>query len=91
MQNETQAVPQQMQRLVGSCICFPREDDVVMDWQPIDSAPFGQDLQLGVIEGGEVHSLVFPCRRTKDGWLNGRTSKPVPVRPTHWRPWVEIS
>jgi hypothetical protein len=62
-----------------------------MDWQPIDSAPFGQDLQLGVIEGGEAHSLVFPCRRTNDGWLNGRTNRPVPVRPTHWRPWVEIS
>jgi hypothetical protein len=40
-----------------------------MDWQPIDSAPFGQDLRLGVIEGSEVHSLVFPCRRTKDGMV----------------------
>ena len=57
----------------------------VVDWQPIDSAPFGEDLQLSVIEGDEVHFLVFPCRRTTEGWLHGLTNKPVPVRPTHWR------
>jgi hypothetical protein len=57
----------------------------MMDWQPIDSAPFGEDLQLSVIEGEEFHFLVFPCRRTKDGWLHGLTGTLVPVRPTHWR------
>ena len=57
----------------------------MVDWQPIDSAPFGEDLQLSVIEDEEVHFLVFPCRRTKDGWLHGLTKKLVPIRPTHWR------
>jgi hypothetical protein len=62
-----------------------------MDWWPIDTAPFETDLQLSVIENGEVHSLVFPCRRTEDGWSHGWTQQPVPVRPTHWRSWAEIS
>lgn len=60
-----------------------------MDWQPINSALFGQELQISVIENGEVHSLVFPCRRAINGWLHGRTGEPVQVRPTHWRPWVQ--
>jgi hypothetical protein len=61
-----------------------------MDWQPIDTAPFGQGLQLSVIEGGEVHSLACPCRRTNNGWLHGLTDNIVSVHPTHWRYWEEI-
>ena len=64
---------------------------IAMNWQPIDTAPFGEDLQLSVIEDGEVHPLVFPCRRIDRGWLHGRTDKPVPIRPSHWRPWGEKS
>jgi hypothetical protein len=41
------------------------------EWHPIASAPLDHDLQLGVIEGGEAHSLVFPCRPT----LSGETLK----------------
>jgi hypothetical protein len=61
-----------------------------MDWQPIDTAPFGPSLQLSVIEDGEVHALVFPCRRTNSGWLHGLTDNIVPIHPTHWRHWEEI-
>lgn len=57
-------------------------------WQPIGSAPFDRDLQLSVIEGDEVHSLVFPCRRTVWGWVN-RTGERVEVSPSHWRDWPE--
>ena len=58
-----------------------------MEWQPIDTAPFGEDLQLSVIENGEVHALVFPCRRTAGGWLRGLTRQLISIRPTHWRHW----
>jgi hypothetical protein len=89
MQNGTRIFPQQMQRLIGSVIWLEREERPAMDWKPIDTAPFGQDLQLSVIENGEVHALVFPCRRSTAGWSHGHTHAPVPVRPTHWRLWTE--
>lgn len=59
------------------------------DWQPIATAPFGEDLELSVIENGEVHSLVFPCRRSGQGWSDSHTRREVPVHPTHWRSWRE--
>jgi len=61
-----------------------------MGWKPIDTAPFGTDLELCVIEQGEVYALVFPCRRVGDNsWSNTDTHEPVSVRPTHWRNWME--
>jgi hypothetical protein len=56
-------------------------------WRPISSAPLEQDIELSVIEGNEVHALVFPCRRTARGWFNASVKSAVLVRPTHWRPW----
>lgn len=58
-----------------------------MNWQSIETAPFDQELQLSVIEDGEVHALIFPCRRTAGGWLRGLTNQTVFIRPTHWRVW----
>ncbi len=56
-------------------------------WQST-AAPFDRHLQLAVIDtAGEVHALVFPCRRVLRGWLNSRTGAPVDVFPTHWREW----
>jgi hypothetical protein len=57
------------------------------DWQPIATAPFGEDLELSVIENGEVHSLAFPCRRSEDGWSERQTNRIVGVYPSHWRYW----
>lgn len=57
------------------------------NWYSIDTAPFDQDLQLSVIEG-EVHALVFPCRRTRSGWFDSRGLR-VSVNPSHWRDWAE--
>jgi len=58
-------------------------------WQRISTAPFDRDLQLGVIEGEDVHALVFPCRRVADGWVSATTGQRVAVSPTHWRNWDE--
>jgi hypothetical protein len=61
----------------------------MLDWQPIAIAPFDRELQLSVIEKGEVYALVFPCRRGGNGWVHAKTGQPVFVEPTHWRSWPE--
>jgi hypothetical protein len=61
----------------------------MLDWQPISSAPFDCELELSVIERGEAHALVFPCRRTQSGWVHAKTGQPVFVDPTHWRVWSD--
>ena len=59
-----------------------------MDWQPIATAPFDRDLELAVFDtAGQVHALVFPCRRTLGGWLDPKTKQRVDVYPSHWREW----
>lgn len=64
-----------------------RQMGLMSKWHPVMVAPFDRDLQLGVIESGEVHALVFPCRRTARGWVASSTLEPVSVDPTHWRDW----
>jgi hypothetical protein len=88
MHDENNVIPLQMQRLTGSRVGVRKREDFPMGWQLIEKAPFGQDLQLSVIEDGQIHALAFPCRRSASGWLNGLTQRPVAVRPTHWRFWT---
>jgi hypothetical protein len=57
------------------------------DWQPVTTAPAGPDLELSVIEAGEVHSLAFPCRKEGKKWIDAATGAWVAIRPTHWRQW----
>lgn len=59
------------------------------DWRPIDQAPAEADLQLGVLDGGVVHALVFPCRRAGAIWVNSASGRRVDIDPTHWRLWSE--
>lgn len=56
-------------------------------WETISTAPFGQDLELAVIEGNHVHALVFACRRSPAGWVKVPTHERIVVNPTHWRLW----
>lgn len=57
-------------------------------WKSTATAPFDRNLQLAVIDtAGQVHALVFPCRRVLRGWVNSQTDLPVYVFPTHWREW----
>jgi hypothetical protein len=60
---------------------------LVMDWQPIATAPFDRDLEVAVMEYHGAHALVFPCQRTLNGWLKSGTREHVNVHPTHWREW----
>ena len=58
-----------------------------MDWHLVETAPFDRDLELAVIDGNEIHTLVFPCRRRPHGWVNAKTNASIGVHPTHWREW----
>ncbi|CAN0264588.1 unnamed protein product [Phaeothamnion confervicola] len=58
-----------------------------MSWHRIESAPEDVDLELAVIDSEGPHALVFPCRRTEQGWVD-TNGKSVPVHPTHWRKWM---
>ena len=57
------------------------------EWHPIATAPFDRDLELAVIDHGEMHALVFPCRRVLTGWTVAKANKLIDVQPTHWREW----
>jgi len=56
-------------------------------WETITTAPYDRDLELAVIEGDHVHSLVFACRRAPSGWVRVATCERVFINPTHWRLW----
>ncbi len=60
---------------------------VIVEWQPIETAPYDVDLALAVIDHEGVHALVFPCRRIPAGWLKSENNRWVGVDPTHWRKW----
>jgi len=56
-------------------------------WEEIATAPYDRDLELAVIESDGECPLIFPCRRTADGWVNASTRERVVVDPSHWRLW----
>jgi hypothetical protein len=63
----------------------------IMDWNPITSAPFERDIELAVLDQNGEHSVTFACRRSAEGWLSARSNRPIDIRPTHWRQWIEKS
>jgi hypothetical protein len=58
-------------------------------WLPVSIAPSDGDLEVCVIENGEVYALVFPCRRNSDAWVDASTKKRIDIQPTHWRLWIK--
>jgi hypothetical protein len=58
-------------------------------WQPIETAPFEQSLELAVKDDEGMHALVFACHRSVHGWIDAGSGHIVAVRPTHWRVWRE--
>jgi hypothetical protein len=54
----------------------------------VENVPTDRDLRLAVING-DMHELVFPCRRQGNSWIHATTKRPVEVHPTHWQEWVE--
>lgn len=58
-------------------------------WLPVSIAPADKDLEVCVIDGRDVHALVFPCRKNGAGWVDAVTKKTLDIQPTHWRIWSE--
>jgi hypothetical protein len=62
-------------------------------WNQINSpydVPADRDVRLAVINGGgTVHSLVFPCRRVGNSWVDAKSRRSVEVYPTHWQEWMQ--
>ena len=58
-------------------------------WLPIAIAPSGADLEVGVMENGDVHALVFPVHKSGLSWVNASTKERVDIQPTHWRQWTD--
>ncbi len=56
-------------------------------WLPVSIAPADTRLEVGVMDEGAVHALVFPVRKSGGNWVDASTKKPVDVKPTHWRKW----
>ena len=57
---------------------------------PLDVPPC-RDVRLAVWARGEMHALVFPCRREGDYWVDSKTGRRVEVFPTHWQEWEDGS
>ena len=63
-------------------------------WHPVEPAsdvPIYRDLRLAVIENGQVHALVLPCRCSGQSWVDADTKRRVEVYPTHWQEWADSS
>jgi hypothetical protein len=58
------------------------------EWKPIGEAPSDRDVQLGIRDRDGISPLTFACRRIGRGWIQSENSKPLSVRPTHWREWL---
>ena len=60
-------------------------------WYRIDNfleVPGDRDLRLAVIDTkGNVHALVFACRREGDKWKDAVAGRLLEVFPTHWQDW----
>jgi hypothetical protein len=51
-------------------------------WQPITTAPYDHPIEVGVLDHGQYHALVFLVRRTPMGWKGEHGW--IAVNPTHW-------
>jgi hypothetical protein len=56
-------------------------------WLPIATAPGDVELELSIFDDGEYHALAFPCKRDGSSWRDVGANRPMPLQPTHWRPW----
>jgi hypothetical protein len=61
----------------------------IMEWKPIDTAPFDRDLELAVIDSRGTRLVAFACRRLTDNswldnsWLDVETNKRVCLHTPH--------
>ena len=59
-------------------------------WNTAETAPDGVIAQVRVTDNnGSDYLLPYPCELTKEGWVNAASGKPLAVRVTYWKPYVE--
>jgi hypothetical protein len=58
-------------------------------WLRVSIAPPDIDLEVCVIDNGEIHALIFRCRKDGNDWVDASTKRRIDIAPTHWRPWTE--
>jgi hypothetical protein len=63
-----------------------RQPHINYGWNPIESAPFDDSLEVTDGRGGP-YTLRWPCRRTATGWINSTKGTPLTVTPVRWRPY----
>lgn len=56
-------------------------------WLRVSIAPSDTDLEVCVMDGRDIHALVFPCRKNGNDWIDAATKKRIDIAPTHWRIW----
>jgi hypothetical protein len=66
--------------------------NIALYWKNAETAPEGATAQVLVTDGaGPDYLLPYPCTLTADGWVNAASGKPLAVRPTYWKPYVETT
>jgi hypothetical protein len=64
--------------------------NIALYWKKAEMAPEGVTAQVLVTHGtGSDYLLPYPCTLTADGWVNAASGKPLAVRPTYWKLYVE--
>jgi hypothetical protein len=59
-------------------------------WKKVETAPESVIAQVRVTDGcGSDYLLPYACKLTKDGWVNAASGKPLAVRATYWKLYVE--
>jgi hypothetical protein len=59
-------------------------------WKKVDTAPEGVMAQVRVTDGCDSDYLLqYPCKLTKNGWVNAASGKPLAVRAIYWKLYVE--
>jgi hypothetical protein len=61
-------------------------------WNPIESAPFDEDVTLRVTDGhGEPYTLPTPSRLTAAGWVSSDKGTALAVTPLQWKPYYRVA
>jgi hypothetical protein len=59
-------------------------------WKKAETAPEGVIAQVRVTDGsGSDYGLPYPCKLTRNGWVNAASGKPLTVAVTYWKLYLE--
>jgi hypothetical protein len=79
-----ESMPRISHGVIGKALGFV---DGGREWHPATTAPFNQDLELRLAGHRRHYRLPFPCRNTRDGWMNSDLKVRIDLPPVEWRSW----